>query len=808
MGNLDLQTRGRLTLVGFLVALSVCAPAFVAAGQSSAVTPVADAWVNASKPTLNYGRDATLRVKAGRAGAYLRFKVAKWVGQPSDGLDLRLAGVTGDTSPLALSQVPSGWPETSITYATRPAPVDSKVVRGSLAADGVHFPLGAFFDGGVVDRNYISLRVTNDASSVVTFSSREGAAPPLLTMGTAPDEATLATVADTYTTPIKPDSNFGSLTRLAVDGEPQAEAYLTFDTSTWLGRRVGSVALRLTLRDTAGGGVTVYRVDPGWDEMALTWNTATVTGTVVATVEEAQPSGLTTIDVTGAFTDGIIDSPQLSLRLVTGNADGFLLSSREGGAPAALVVTPRSPTIGPGPSPTPTASPTGAPSPTPTPTASPIATPTASPTLSPSPTPTLTPTPTAAPTETPTATPIPSPTPAPLFHFSGQGSDHGVGMSQYGTRGRAAAGQTYDVILAHYYTGTTIGTLDPSQPIRVLLNSSYTPTTAAPARIVARLGPWTSAAFVDELGTQLVFPTDSYVDLMPSDAGWYATVYDSTGAVLATTATTDFTVSPADPLTRLQMTWRSSLPRYVLYRGSMHLLVDGAGVEAINIVSMDDYVKGVVPAEMPPLWPLEAVKAQAVASRSYGYRHLHPERNFDVVPTANNQVYGGVSLEHPRSNQAVDETSGQVAMYNGAPILAYFFTVAGGYTESNEYAWPSAAGKVTGAPIAYLRGVPDYDANGLAYDRNAPGFAWQSNSFTWAQLSTWLASDSRTNVGTLSDVQFKRGVSGRAYCVTLVGSSRTVNVSGQVFKIVFNANNGSTADLVSAMYFLEAEPTP
>jgi SpoIID/LytB domain protein len=381
-------------------------------------------------------------------------------------------------------------------------------------------------------------------------------------------------------------------------------------------------------------------------------------------------------------------------------------------------------------------------------------------------------------------------------------------MSQYGARGRAAAGQTYAQILAHYYTGTTLGTLDPTQPIRVMLNSAYTPTPSAPARIVARLGPWTSATFVDDLGAQLVFPTDSYVDLMPSDLGWQASVYDSTGAVLATALTTDLMVNPADPATRLQMTWRASLPRYVLYRGSMRLLVNGSTVQAINIVAMDDYVKGVVPAEMPPLWSIEAVKAQAVASRSYGFRHLHPERNFDVVPTADNQVYGGVSLEHPHSNLAVDQTSGQVPMYNGAPILAYFFTVGGGYTENNEYAWPSSKGSVTGTPIPYLRGVSDYDANGLAYDRNAPGFAWQSNSFTWAQLSNWMASDARTNVGTLLNIQFKRGVSGRAYCVTLVGSARTLNVSGQVFKIVFNANNGSTSDLDSAMYFLQPETAP
>jgi hypothetical protein len=66
-----------------------------------------------------------------------------------------------------------------------------------------------------------------------------------------------------------------------------------------------------------------------------------------------------------------------------------------------------------------------------------------------------------------------------------------------------------------------------------------------------------------------------------------------------------------------------------------------------------------------------------------------------------------------------------------------------------------------------------------------------------------MAADSRTNVGTLTDIQFKRGVSGRVYCVTLVGSARTINVSGLLFKSVFNARNGGGQNLQSAMYFLE-----
>jgi stage II sporulation protein D len=796
VGNTALNARRRLVLAGFLVCLAVCVPAFASATTAKQMAPTADAWVNASRPTLNYGASTMLRARAGVNGAYLTFKIKPWIGQPADGLDLRLAGVVGDATTLAMSEVPGGWRELELNFRNRPAPASAYEVRGTVAADGVHFPLGAFFDSGTIDRSSISLRVINDTSTVVSFSSREGATPPLLTLGSVPDAASLPTVADTYTTPVTPDVNYGSAMRLAVDGDPQAEAYLAFDTSAWLGRRVAGVALSMTLRDTTGAGMTIYRVEPSWDEATLTWNNTPGAGVVVATVLAARPSGLATIDISAVFADGVVDSPSLALRLVTTNADGFLFSSRESGSPAAaLVVTPRTPTLSP--SPTPTASP----SPTPTRTPSPT------PTRTPSPTPTRTPSPT--PTPSPTVAPTPTPTPAPLFHFRGQGSDHGVGMSQYGARGRAAAGQTYDVILAHYYTGTALGTIDPSQPVRVALNLGYLPTPSAPARISARLGGWTSTAFVDENGAPMLFPADSYVDLDPAGAGWQATAYDASGAPLATVATTDLTIDPADEATRLEMTWRSSLTRYTLYRGSMRLLVTGTSVQAvqaINIVAMDDYIKGVVPAEMPPLWPIEAVKAQAVAARGYGYRHLHPDRDWDVTPTSDNQVYGGASLEHPRSNQAVDATAGQVVTYNGSPANTFFFAVAGGYTENNEDAWPSSTGKVVSSPIPYLRGQPDVDENGLAYDRNAPGFAWQTDSFTWAQLSAMTAADPRTDVGRLLDIQFKRGVSGRVYCVTLVGNQRTVNLSGAIFKSVFNAQNGAGANLGSTMYFLEAEP--
>jgi peptidoglycan hydrolase-like amidase len=142
-------------------------------------------------------------------------------------------------------------------------------------------------------------------------------------------------------------------------------------------------------------------------------------------------------------------------------------------------------------------------------------------------------------------------------------------------------------------------------------------------------------------------------------------------------------------------------------------------------------------------------------------------------------------------------------MANGRVANTFFFTVGGGYTENNEYAWVSDKGKVVASPISYLRGVPDLDRNGLAYDRGAGNYEWESGVFTWAQLGDILASNDRTNVGRLVDLEFERGVSGRIYRVTITGSARTVQVSGQIFKSVFNNNRLSGGTLKSSLFYLE-----
>jgi SpoIID/LytB domain protein len=389
----------------------------------------------------------------------------------------------------------------------------------------------------------------------------------------------------------------------------------------------------------------------------------------------------------------------------------------------------------------------------------------------------------------------------PAFYYSGFGTDHGVGLSQTGAKGRANAGQTYDQILTAYYTGVTLAPVPVEKSvIRVLLASAFVPGgTEPPARITSLNNGWTSAAFPD-----MTFPAGSYLQWeQQPDLTWTVNVYDATGAVLATLpAATDLTMDPVDATTNFVMNWRDSLRKYTVYRGSMRLRVNGAGIMCVNIVGVDDYVQGVVPMEMIPSWPLEALKAQAVAARSYGAARIKTTGYYDVVPTSVNQVYGGVSGEYTKTNTAAQTTAGIVVWYGTAIANTYFFDTGGGATENNEYAWPSDTG-VPSKPIAYLRGIQDVNPlTGTAYDATAVSYSWSSAQFTMAQLSSIYKKDTRTNVGTITNLTFYRGVSGRLYKVVLTGSAATKTVSGAIFKNVYNNYKLSGANLKSTLFYL------
>lgn len=371
----------------------------------------------------------------------------------------------------------------------------------------------------------------------------------------------------------------------------------------------------------------------------------------------------------------------------------------------------------------------------------------------------------------------------PETTFYGRGWGHGVGMSQHGARGRALAGQTVPTILAHYYAGTTLGQVDPATQVRVLVLDGFAASGAAPLEAHGRGGPWT----VD--GISKTFPADARLTAWPVSAGsttWNLKVTASGGTVLhSATVTSNVWIRPGSGAT-LQLDSKPS--SYDTYRGILRVRLS-ATARVINAVGLDTYLRGVVPTEMPASWPVEALRSQAIAARSYAAVRLHPsEGSFDVYDDTRSQVYRGVEAEASQTNAAIAATAGTVLKSGSAIANAMFHSTGGGATENNEFAFVSPTGAIVASPVSYLRGSPDRKPDGTPYDAGAPLATWQTASYTRAELAAIFNADPRTAAGTSLKLDLsRRGVSGRLISVTLIGSLGSKTVSGDVFRSVFNA---------------------
>ena len=311
--------------------------------------------------------------------------------------------------------------------------------------------------------------------------------------------------------------------------------------------------------------------------------------------------------------------------------------------------------------------------------------------------------------------------------FTGHGWGHGLGMSQWGAYGYAMHGWTFDRILAHYYPGTTLGTAKV-KTVRVLVASKKTTTLASTV-------PWT---VTDAAGTKLLIDPPSL----------------ALGPALKTapldTLQPPFTFAAAQPLT---VDGRA-------YRGRLTVSTDGKLLTVVDVVGLEPYLKGVVPAEMPSKWPPEALKAQAVAARSYALANLAKAKPFDLYGDTRDQVYGGLAAESPQASAAVDATKGQVVLYAGKVANTLFFSTSGGRTVS--------ALESIGVPVPYLVSVDD------PYDVLSPYHDWGPQLVDAAQVAKQLKLS-----GSLADVRTIDGPSGHVKSVTFVSTDdSTVTVTG------------------------------
>jgi stage II sporulation protein D len=181
------------------------------------------------------------------------------------------------------------------------------------------------------------------------------------------------------------------------------------------------------------------------------------------------------------------------------------------------------------------------------------------------------------------------------------------------------------------------------------------------------------------------------------------------------------------------------------YRGEILIRRGAAGVSAVNLIDLEAYLLGVVAREIgrrPPA-ELEAVKAQAVAARTYAIGNLGGREplGFDFFGTDRDQVYGGVIAEDSVATRAVEETRGEILTWEGVPILAYYSSTCGGRTADIEESWPWRA------PLPYLRSVSDeIPGTGTYYCSTSNRFRW-SAQWTREELRSALGRSLRAHTG-------------------------------------------------------------
>jgi stage II sporulation protein D len=353
----------------------------------------------------------------------------------------------------------------------------------------------------------------------------------------------------------------------------------------------------------------------------------------------------------------------------------------------------------------------------------------------------------------PAAAAPPVPDQATVFTFTGRGWGHGVGMSQYGARGRALAGWSGAQILRAYYRGTAL-TVVHQRPVRVLLSPGRRSATVWSPGAWRAVGTRSNGRGVTPLraGATYRITTLPTGRLALMRDGRRVAVFTGPMRVQARTAGGWVAWGPTQPEAARR------------YHGGLRAVPTGGGFDLVNVVGLDTYVRGVVPREMPAQWgddAFAALVAQAVATRSYVLSTMSPTANYDVFDDDRSQVYGGVSAEDPRTTRAVTATRGTVVTYHGSVVTTYFFSTSGGRTEDVQNVFRG------GTPRPYLVSVPD------PFDQISPYHVWPDPpSFTPAGLGRRLGLD-----GPVTDVTvLHRGVSPRVIDarITTESGSQTV----------------------------------
>lgn len=211
------------------------------------------------------------------------------------------------------------------------------------------------------------------------------------------------------------------------------------------------------------------------------------------------------------------------------------------------------------------------------------------------------------------------------------------------------------------------------------------------------------------------------------------------------------------------------------YRGGLQLRRRSGAITVVNILPVEQYLRGVLPEEMPPSWALDALKTQAVAARTFALknRKRHESDGYDLCSSIHCQLYTGVAEEDPHTDAAIRETYGEVlvAIQNGGMINAPFHTDSGGMTENSEEVW--------GNYSSFLRGVKELEEKTHPWSKTVPLDEFQK----------------KFSIGTIKKIELSslkigkktedRTSSGRVKKVRIVGSKGTKTVPGTEMRSMF-----------------------
>jgi stage II sporulation protein D len=378
--------------------------------------------------------------------------------------------------------------------------------------------------------------------------------------------------------------------------------------------------------------------------------------------------------------------------------------------------------------------------------------------------------------------------------FYGSGFGHGLGMSQYGANGWAtgATGLTLNAeqIVQKYYPGTTFQFVDATRPnVRVLLSqpSSVTRYRCGDNRFFGGAAGDVSS----DGGFRVLNEAANNAEIGRAGAkqSWQFVAKSGGVEVWDNGGTTPRLVGtvPSVVVVPLNAGQPLGFAQKGIYRGSFRFTSLGGTLRVVNILSWDDYIRGVIPLEMPTTWHPEALKAQAYAARSYGYNSYNGSADYDVSDDQADQCYGGSRVEVASTNAAVTATAGKLITYNNAAIRAYFASSNGGYTLpygcfGNRVVRSGSTWVCTPDPNQpYLAAQPDPADRAVTSPPN-PRASW-TVTFTGEQIRAAVLRCNGVDIGALQSVDLsnRSAPNGHVISVRIVGSSGSVDLRAEQF---------------------------